>query len=1207
MKLRLPYLAYRAMLWHGKSYITLALIVALIAAVITASLLTGFSVRKTLTANTIERLNGAGFLVSTGLRYSDRDIAGKIATGTAGAVAPLMEINGRVSGFGGDKPVNGVRVWGADSSFFSMGGGNPGDAPSRGEAVLNGRLAEALQINEGDFVIVRFATPSDLPGNTPFAPSNEEDGSLFLTVRKVAVDEPYSKFNPDISQVEPLNIFLNINEFNQFLEGREKANRFLVGYNETLSTSAIEEVLAAKAFPGGQGIRVRTVPATGQREIVSDRIFIDEVIVKELTEVIPGASPVITYLANNIAPDIDGAPDNIIPRNQGKVSDGTSLRIATPYSFVAAVSGSRADKLSGVFDIIINEWLAADIGCAVGDSLTITYYLNGEDNRLREDSSRFRVADIVPLSGMWRDSLLMPAFPGITGSRSCTEWDAGIPLDMKRIRDKDEEYWFNYAGTPKAFIRYETGAALWGNQFGPATAIRWQGDPPPAGPEASDDWLPATSLGMFGLTVTDVRNDGLRSAVSGVDFSTLFLALSFFIITSAIVLLVMLMDNHLRDREGEVSTLTALGFTARKVQILLLGEAFLPLVAGAIAGVAAGVAVNILIISALNSVWIDAVQTDTLRHFTGIVPLGVGLLATITLALGAVWLRLRSFLRKTGISVRYRSVPGGKIFAILLPFVTILTLLPFLLLLFTDMDEVMLYFAGGSMLLVLMLMLMRYLLTRRVKRTIKLVSPSFHLLSWRYFSFHPGRAVSPVLFIAAGLFIVISTGANRRDFDRDMLRRDSGTGGFTHWISTTIPFMGNLNNPVTMRESGLEIPEGEAWFMHCLKVSGDDASCLNLNHITSPHILGVDAAEMVSRGSFSFASVMKGITRGNPWEALPLKAGENAIYGFLDQTVLQWGMKLKPGDTVTVRSESGQPLHIIIAGGFRTSVFQGYLVIDRSHFTRWFPSVAGSNIILMEMNFPDAAQGTERWAKRTTAINRKMEAGTGTFPEKTTESAPPANSGITLSEPMESAPIVDPQITPEEILAAKPEEIPAVKPEEILAAKLEEILAVKPEEIPAAKPEKILAAKLEATLEPYGAIVETTPSRLESFNRVTNTYLSVFVVLGGLGMILGVTGLGLNLARNIRSRRKEYALLGATGFTTHRIRRVLLAENLLILVAGVMAGAVPAIIATLPSLATGNGLPYSILAILLLLMIAAGVVSTVVSLRGLRSVNPGRY
>ena len=42
---------------------------------------------------------------------------------------------------------------------------------------------------------------------------------------------------------------------------------------------------------------------------------------------------------------------------------------------------------------------------------------------------------------------------------------------------------------------------------------------------------------------------------------------------------------------------------------------------------------------------------------------------------------------------------------------------------------------------------------------------------------------------------------------------------------------------------------------------------------------------------------------------------------------LSGDLKIKPGDTLMMRSENGQKLNIIIAAGLKSSVFQGYVII----------------------------------------------------------------------------------------------------------------------------------------------------------------------------------------------------------------------------------------------------------------------------------------
>ena len=54
----------------------------------------------------------------------------------------------------------------------------------------------------------------------------------------------------------------------------------------------------------------------------------------------------------------------------------------------------------------------------------------------------------------------MPEYPGISGSESLAEWDPPFPVDLKRVRKQDEDYWKQYRTTPKAFILLAAGQEL---------------------------------------------------------------------------------------------------------------------------------------------------------------------------------------------------------------------------------------------------------------------------------------------------------------------------------------------------------------------------------------------------------------------------------------------------------------------------------------------------------------------------------------------------------------------------------------------------------------------------------------------------------------------------------------------------------------------------------------------------------------------------
>jgi ABC-type antimicrobial peptide transport system permease subunit len=137
---------------------------------------------------------------------------------------------------------------------------------------------------------------------------------------------------------------------------------------------------------------------------------------------------------------------------------------------------------------------------------------------------------------------------------------------------------------------------------------------------------------------------------------------------------------------------------------------------------------------------------------------------------------------------------------------------------------------------------------------------------------------------------------------------------------------------------------------------------------------------------------------------------------------------------------------------------------------------------------------------------------------------------------------------------------------------------------------------LESRLVDDGFDVSSTAERLASFFEVENTYLSTFQALGGLGLLLGTVGLGGVLLRNALERRRELALVRAVGFRRNQLRVMVLAENLGLLVAGIVLGAVSALVAVAPAaLDRGGELPLPLLGGLLLAVAAAGLLASVLA------------
>ncbi|MFH1498079.1 MAG: FtsX-like permease family protein, partial [Verrucomicrobiota bacterium] len=144
-----------------------------------------------------------------------------------------------------------------------------------------------------------------------------------------------------------------------------------------------------------------------------------------------------------------------------------------------------------------------------------------------------------------------------------------------------------------------------------------------------------------------------------------------------------------------------------------------------------------------------------------------------------------------------------------------------------------------------------------------------------------------------------------------------------------------------------------------------------------------------------------------------------------------------------------------------------------------------------------------------------------------------------------------------------------------------------------------LASAIEEAGADIGADAVPTAERLAEFHRVENTYLSTFQALGGLGLIIGTLGMAAVLLRNVLSRRRELALLGAVGYRRGHLVAMVVAEHVALIAWGLAVGAVCALVAIAPAVADRGGrLPAGAAVSLLLLgVFVAGLISSIVATR----------
>ena len=140
-------------------------------------------------------------------------------------------------------------------------------------------------------------------------------------------------------------------------------------------------------------------------------------------------------------------------------------------------------------------------------------------------------------------------------------------------------------------------------------------------------------------------------------------------------------------------------------------------------------------------------------------------------------------------------------------------------------------------------------------------------------------------------------------------------------------------------------------------------------------------------------------------------------------------------------------------------------------------------------------------------------------------------------------------------------------------------------------------------LEQRGMEFVSSDTRLAEYNRVQNTYISIFSVLGGLGLLLGTLGVGMLIARSVIERRSELSIMTALGFCRSSLTRMLISEHLFLVGFGIISGILASIIAISPNI-SGKGAQFPIdflFGIVLLISIGSitfCIISARVSLNG---------
>jgi putative ABC transport system permease protein len=1189
----------RSLRFHWRSHLGVVLGAAVATAVLVGALAVGDSVRYSLREMALARVGNIAVAMTSPDRFFREGLAAELLKQSSQDGKPLgarvyfpdrsssaLLVQGVASRPDAEARVNDVQVVGFDGHFFPLfGSSSEPNTQTTDRVAINQRLARALDLKVGDQLVLRLRKPEALPLDAPLSGAASPSIGMTVDVGQILTDQEFGRFSLAANQMPPYNVFIPIKVLQEKLGLSGKANTILIGcgpevggvprpwvrnsptwmrnwvlpsfllYERSdwpqVTTEVADAALATSLTPADLDFTLTALPVHREAELRSGRVFIDRPVVTTVSENFPDAIGYLTYFVNEMKVGEKSTPYSMVTA-VGPLVPATSAPAeeSRPGQAGRGTPGTETLLLPGMKDdeVVINAWLAEDLGAKVGDGMEMSYYVIGSAGRLETQSSRFRIAKIVPLEGPAADPTLMPDFPGLSDVENCRDWHTGFPIDIKKIRDKDEAYWNDHRGTPKAFITLAAGQRMWGNRFGDLTMIRFANMPwPDMMGQAIAKHVNPASLGLY---FQPVRERALAASSQGIDFGWLFLGLSLFLVIAALLLTGLLFGLGVEQRAEEIGTLLALGLRPRLVRRLMLAEgAVLALVGGA-AGAAAGLAYTKITLFALSTVWSGAVGSSDLFFHADVLTVAGGTAAGFLVALVTIWLTVRRQARAparellaSGAEAELRPPLVGRTRRWLSAAIIAVTLAGgcgtwAYASVSRGEDAAGLAFGAGALFLIATLVACAlFIRPEKVSGTFfgkKKVPDTFSFggLARLNMARRRGRSLATIALLACGAFLVIVVGANRRDPTYEAALRSSGTGGFALFGETTLPVARDLNSPEGRK--AFSLPENFKDFVKFVPLrvhQGDDASCLNLNRAQQPRVLGVPVQALAARSAFTFAEVRQELWRrpagssstgstnsstmgatgglparaepptasGNPWLLLNQPLADGSVPAAADATTLEWALGIGLGDKLTYTDDHGQVFSVMPIAAIQGSILQGSLLISEEEFLRRFPGDSGYRMFLI-----DVAAGHEKEVS------------------------------------------------------------------EVLSRQMADV----------------------------GLAVGPASDRLAAFNSVENTYLAIFQALGGLALALGSIGLGVVVLRNVLERRSELALMRAVGFPRRAIYRLILSEHWMLLVAGLACGLVAGLGAVLPMITSaGTKAPYLSLSVTLGAVLLAGLVWTYLATR----------
>jgi ABC-type lipoprotein release transport system permease subunit len=526
----------RNLAYHWRGNVAVALGVVVGTAVLTGALLVGDSLRGSLKDLALRQLGWVDHAL-VGSRFVREKLADELDVEKS---CPAILLQGAAVKEGGDRRAGRVTILGVDERFWPSDH-MPQDPEfwqlteqdgglDRSGVVINAALARELGVSMYDRFSLHLQKATDIPRETLLGrrEAGEVLDTLTVFVRQILPDNfPGAQFSLNPSPEAPRNAFVPLGVLQSQLDQKGRVNALLVSGPRGDLQQNLRDHLTLDDWglivrtPEDRALALIHMLDPRSRDGLLTKARWQDRIPDELAALADNQGrlsreKVIDYYRSHhgylslesrqMVLDDESARAALQACQKGlyatqpvlvyiadTISDGTHQ---VPYSVVAAVGpvyestgvSLPVRRSSGIVlgktdislkddEIILAEWPGSPLTAKPGDKITLVYYQLDQHGRLEKKSASLTLRAAIPLNGDIDDPDWTPEFRGITDKLDIRSWEnPPFPYDPRRITAADEQFWNRYRTTPKAFVTLQTGQRLWGSRFGQITSLRfWAG------------------------------------------------------------------------------------------------------------------------------------------------------------------------------------------------------------------------------------------------------------------------------------------------------------------------------------------------------------------------------------------------------------------------------------------------------------------------------------------------------------------------------------------------------------------------------------------------------------------------------------------------------------------------------------------------------------------------------------------------------------